>query len=91
MDDFQSGLIQISNSTIAALDGLWAVSDSSGDSVSLLDTLEDPDAPNPVAEVDAAELKDRVADAIAMAGGLSPFAKRGEQTLIRFDDKGGER
>jgi RNA polymerase sigma factor for flagellar operon FliA len=65
VDEFQESLVQISNSTIAALDELWSVSDSSGDSVSLLDTLHDPDAPNPEQVVDATELKDRVADAIA--------------------------
>lgn len=64
-DEFQSSLIQISNSTIAALDELWTVSDASGDQVSLLDTIEDPDAPDPVKLMDASELKDRVADAIA--------------------------
>ena len=42
VEDFQDSLIQISNSTIAALDELWTVSDSSGDQVSLLDTLPDP-------------------------------------------------
>ena len=41
------------------------VSDSSGDTVSLLDTLPDQSAPDPVAVVDASELKDRLADAIA--------------------------
>jgi RNA polymerase sigma factor FliA len=65
VEEFQESLVQISNSTIAALDELWSVSDSSGDSVSLLDTLHDPDAPNPEQVVDATELKDRVADAIA--------------------------
>ena len=40
-------LLQISNSTVAALDELWTVSDASGDQVSLLDTLQDPDAPDP--------------------------------------------
>ncbi len=64
-EEFQESLVQISNSTIAALDELWTVSDSSGDSVSLLDTLHDPDAPDPERAVDASELKDRVADAIA--------------------------
>src|SRR5881409_1946685 len=39
VQEFQDALLQISNSTIAALDELWTVSDSSGDSVSLLDTL----------------------------------------------------
>src|SRR5881275_254587 len=47
MEDFQESLMQISNSTIAALDELWTVSDSSGDQVSLLDTLHDPEAPDP--------------------------------------------
>jgi RNA polymerase sigma factor for flagellar operon FliA len=65
VDDFQESLMQISNSTIAALDELWSVSDASGDQVSLLDTLHDPDAPDPERIVDATELKDRVADAIA--------------------------
>jgi RNA polymerase sigma factor FliA len=64
-DELEESLIQISNSTIAALDELWTVSDASGDQVSLLDTLHDPDAPDPERIVDATELKDRVADAIA--------------------------
>jgi RNA polymerase sigma factor FliA len=65
MDEFQEALLQISNSTIAALDEMWTVSDSSGDQISLLDTLHDPDAPDPEKLVDASELKDRVAEAIA--------------------------
>ena len=63
--DFQDALLQISNSTVAALDELWTVSDASGDQVSLLDTLQDPDAPDPQQLLDASELKDRLADAIA--------------------------
>src|SRR5271154_5330471 len=65
VDEFQESLLQISNSTVAALDELWTVGDSSGDQVSLLDTLQDPRALDPAAVVDATELKDRVADAIA--------------------------
>jgi RNA polymerase sigma factor for flagellar operon FliA len=65
MDEFHDALIQISNSTIAALDELWTVSDASGDQVSLLDTLQDPEAPDPAKLADASDLKDRVADAIA--------------------------
>jgi len=63
--EFQDALVQISNSTIAALDELWSVSDSSGDAVSLLDTLTDESAPDPAAVMDQTDLKDRVADAIA--------------------------
>jgi RNA polymerase sigma factor for flagellar operon FliA len=65
VDEFQESLLQISNSTIAALDELWSVSDASGDQVSLLDTLTDENAPDPAAVMDQTELKDRVADAIA--------------------------
>jgi RNA polymerase sigma factor FliA len=65
MEDFNDALLQISNSTVAALDELWTVSDSSGDQVSLLDTIQDPGAPDPAAVMDATDLKDRVADAIA--------------------------
>jgi RNA polymerase sigma factor for flagellar operon FliA len=65
VEEFQEVLVKISNSTVVALDELWAVSDSSGDSVSLLDTLQDPDAPDPQQMLAASELKDRLADAIA--------------------------
>jgi len=65
VEEFQEFLVQISNSTIAALDELWTVSDASGDQVSLLDTIQDPAAPDPAKVADATDLKDRVADAIA--------------------------
>jgi RNA polymerase sigma factor for flagellar operon FliA len=65
VQEFQDALLQISNSTVAALDELWTVSDASGDQVSLLDTLQDHDAPDPAAMMDQTDLKDRVADAIA--------------------------
>jgi RNA polymerase sigma factor FliA len=65
LSDFQDALLQISNSTIVALDELWNVSDSGGDQVSLLDTLPDRDAPDPQTLVDQAEVRDRIADAIA--------------------------
>ena len=65
VQDFQDSLLQISNSTVAALDELWTLSDSSGDQVSLLDTREDPDAPDPARVMDQTDLKDRIAEAIA--------------------------
>ena len=65
VEEFQESLLRISNSTVVALDELWSVSDSSGDQVSLLDTLQDPDAPDPAALLDASEVKDRLSDAIA--------------------------
>jgi RNA polymerase sigma factor FliA len=65
VDELQDALLQISTSTIAALDELWQGSDSSDGQVSLLDTLEDRDAPDPAAALDQTDLKDRVAEAIA--------------------------
>jgi RNA polymerase sigma factor FliA len=65
MDDFQEALVQISNSSLVALDELWAVSDASGDQVSLLDTMRDPSAVDPARELGVSELKDRLAHAIS--------------------------
>ena len=65
LDDFQETLTRISNSSVVALDELWTLSDSSGDQVSLLDTIQDPDAVDPAHAMDATETKDRLADAIA--------------------------
>ncbi len=65
LQDFNDALLQISNSTIVALDELWTSSDASGDQVSLLDTLPDRGAPDPQALVDQGEVRDRIADAIA--------------------------
>jgi RNA polymerase sigma factor for flagellar operon FliA len=41
------------------------VSDSSGDQVSLMDTIEDHNAPDPARALDVGDLKDRIADSIA--------------------------
>ena len=65
IDGFQESLLQISNSTVVALDELWTVSDSSGDQVSLLDTMRDPNAVDPARELGVSELKDRLANAIS--------------------------
>src|SRR5437763_2819952 len=63
IEEFHESLLQISNSTVAALDELWTVSDSSGDQVSLLGTIQDPGAPDPAAARDATDPTDRAADA----------------------------
>jgi RNA polymerase sigma factor for flagellar operon FliA len=65
VEDFQDAILQISNSSIAALDELWTVSDASGDQVSLLDTIADDRAPDPSAVLDQTDLRDRVAEAIS--------------------------
>jgi RNA polymerase sigma factor for flagellar operon FliA len=64
VDEFNASLLQISNSTIAALDEMWTVGDSSGDQVRLLDTLQDENAPDPATVMAQTDLKDRIADAI---------------------------
>jgi RNA polymerase sigma factor for flagellar operon FliA len=63
--DLQDSLAQIASSSLLALDELRATGDGGEDQVSLLDTLHDPDAPDPVREVDAAALKDLLAEAVS--------------------------
>jgi RNA polymerase sigma factor for flagellar operon FliA len=65
VEEFQETILQISNSSIAALDELWTVNDASGDQVSLLDTLADEGSPDPSAALDQTDLRDRVAEAIS--------------------------
>ena len=58
-EELQESLLQISNSSILALEELWMTPDSSGDRVSLLDTIEDESAPDPQAALDTSEVRDR--------------------------------
>ena len=60
VEDFQESLMRISNSSVVALDELWTVSDSSGDQVSLLDTIQDETAADPAQEMDLTDMKDRL-------------------------------
>ncbi len=64
MEELEDSLTRISNSSILALDELWMVPDSSGDSVSLLDTIRDPDAPDPQASLDSADIREQLVEAI---------------------------
>jgi len=64
-EELQDSLVRIANSSVIALDELWTVSDSSGDQVSLLDTIADPDAPDPAREMDLTDMKDQLANSIA--------------------------
>jgi RNA polymerase sigma factor FliA len=65
VDEFQESLVRISNSSVIALDELWTVSDASGDQVSLLDTIQDPQAVDPAAQMDTTDMRDRLAGAVA--------------------------
>jgi RNA polymerase sigma factor for flagellar operon FliA len=64
VEEFHDWLLRISQSTVVALDELWTVPDASGDQVSLLDTLQDPKAGDPLKILAASELKERLAAAI---------------------------
>ena len=63
-DELQTSLLEISRSSIAALDELWTVS-SGGDQISLLDTIEDTDTEGPQEALSQTELKEALAEAIA--------------------------
>ena len=64
-DEFNTSLLEIANSSVLALDDLWTFADpDGGGGISVLDTIHDPNAMDPAAEAQAAEVKDRLADAI---------------------------
>ena len=63
-DELQSSLLEIANSSVYALDELWAIPDASGDQVSLLDTISDPSASDPQEALDTSEIKENLAEAI---------------------------
>ena len=64
VDELAESLTDISRSSIAALDELWAVS-GEGDQVSLLDTIEDTSGAQPAEALDETDLRETLADAIA--------------------------
>ena len=65
VEEFQGVLLEIANSSVLALDDLWTFADPEGGSqISVLDTIQDPAAVDPVSEAQSSELKDRLADAI---------------------------
>jgi RNA polymerase sigma factor for flagellar operon FliA len=64
VDELEESLSDIARSSIAALDELWSTS-GEGDQVSLLDTIEDTTGPRPADVLDASEMREALADAIA--------------------------
>jgi RNA polymerase sigma factor for flagellar operon FliA len=64
-EELQTSLLEIANSSVYALDELWTISDSSGDQVSLLDTIPDTRADDPQESLASSEIKDRLTDAVA--------------------------
>ncbi len=63
-EELEESLVDISRSSIAALDELWSTS-ADGDQVSLLDTLEDPGSIRPAEALDESEMREALAEAIS--------------------------
>ncbi len=64
-DELEDSLTEISRSSIAALDELWTVGSSGGDSVSLIATIEDTQGPEPQSELAVSEQREALGEAIA--------------------------
>jgi RNA polymerase sigma factor for flagellar operon FliA len=80
--EFQDSLTQISRSSVAALDELWTISSSDGDTISLIDTLQDPNADDPSAEMTRTELREALATSI----GKLPEREKTVITLYYYEE-----
>ena len=63
-EELDASLQRVGDARMVALDQPWDVNESDGFETTLLETLPDRDAVDPAASVDAAELRERIADAI---------------------------
>jgi RNA polymerase sigma factor for flagellar operon FliA len=63
-EELDGSLTEISRSSIAALDELWTVS-AGGDQVALIDTIEDPEGPEPQLALAKSEMREALGEAIA--------------------------
>jgi RNA polymerase sigma factor for flagellar operon FliA len=64
-DELDENLLEISRSSIAALDELWTISSTGGDQVALIDTIEDTQGPEPQAALAQTEMREALGEAIA--------------------------
>jgi len=64
-DELDESLLEISRSSIAALDELWVSPTGSGDAMALVDTIEDPHSVEPGGEIEKTEVKELIGEAIA--------------------------
>jgi RNA polymerase sigma factor for flagellar operon FliA len=64
-EDLQESLLEISRTSIAALDELWTVNSTGGDQVALIDTIEDTQGPEPQTALAATETREALGEAIA--------------------------
>jgi RNA polymerase sigma factor for flagellar operon FliA len=65
VEELETSLTDISRSSIAALDELWTVSGSGGDTIALIDTIEDTQGPEPQSAFAQTEMREAIADAIS--------------------------
>ncbi len=63
-DEFHQNLAAIHRSSIAALDELWSISAGGGDTVALIDTIEDPNAAEPATAFQGEETRQALTEAI---------------------------
>ena len=61
--ELEDSLTEISRTSIAALDEIW--SPAGGDQISLIDTIEDQNGPNPEFSLEQTELKEALGEAIS--------------------------
>ena len=72
----------VHSSSRAATDELWTISSSGGDTVSLIDTLQDPNADDPSLEMTRTEVRESLAMAIAKL----PERERTVITLYYYEE-----
>ena len=63
VEELEDSLTEISRTSIAALDEIW--SPAGGDQISLIDTIEDQNGPNPELSLEQTELKEALGEAIS--------------------------
>ncbi|HWQ24410.1 MAG TPA: RNA polymerase sigma factor WhiG [Gaiellaceae bacterium] len=63
-EELDASLLEISRSSVAALDELWSPS-GTGDQISLIDTIEDETGPSPEVTLEETEVKEALAEAIS--------------------------
>ncbi len=63
-DELDDSLLEISRSSVGALDELWSPS-AGGDSIALIDTIEDEAGPDPETSLELSEVKEALAESIS--------------------------
>ena len=89
VEEFRTIISDIARANVAALDELWPGAAGEGDTLSLLDTLEDPNAEDPTRALRAGERKRGPARERAAPAG--PREARGHALLLRGADAARDR